>query len=119
MILSGDVANVVARVVALYDPDEIWVFGSYAKGNLAERSDLDLIVIKPTSLPRRLRGRDVVAVLAEAAFHIDLLFVTPEELATDLKEPYSLLSTVMPTAQRIYRREVGGAVGSREGTGHG
>jgi predicted nucleotidyltransferase len=105
VIEDGDVARIVDRVVALHDPDEIWVFGSYAKGNQSEHSDLDLVVVKPTALPRRLRGRDVVAVLAEAAFPIDLLFVTPEELDNDLKEPYSLLSTVMPTAKRVYRRE--------------
>jgi predicted nucleotidyltransferase len=105
VITAADLDRVAQRVIALYDPDEIWVFGSYAKGNQSQQSDLDLVVVKPTELPRRLRGRDVVAVLAEAAFHIDLLFLTPQEVAEELAEPYSLLSTVMPTARKVYQRD--------------
>jgi uncharacterized protein len=104
MIGEADLAHVVERIVALYDPDEIYVFGSYAKGTLRPDSDLDLVVVRPTPLPRHLRGRDVVAVLAEVAFGLDLLFMTPGELEEDLREPYSLMSTVMPTAKPVYAR---------------
>ena len=44
MITDSDVAWVIERIVALYDPDSIYVFGSYAKGAAHEESDLDLFI---------------------------------------------------------------------------
>jgi predicted nucleotidyltransferase len=103
VIAQADVDAVVERIAALYDPERIYVFGSYAKGNATDRSDLDLLVVKPTNLPRSLRGRDVVAVLSRMAFSMDVLFYTPEEVEAELTQPYSLISTVMPTAKLAYR----------------
>lgn len=105
MIGEADVRRAVDRIVALYDPDAVYVFGSYAKGELTAGSDLDLVVVKPTGLPRWRRGRDVLAALAGLAFELDLLFVTPAELAEELADPYSLLATVMPAARPLYQRD--------------
>lgn len=104
MISEADVGRVVQRIVAFHDPEAIYVFGSYAKGTLNESSDLDLVVVQPTHLPRWLRGLDVLGVLAEAPFPIDLLFVTPEELLQETADPWTLLGTVIPTAHVVYRR---------------
>ncbi len=104
MIDHRDLKNIMNRIVALYNPELIYLFGSYSKGNMTERSDLDFIVVKRTNLPRYLRGRDVVTVLAEFAVDIDLLFVTPEELEMECNQSYSLMGSVMPTALLLYRR---------------
>src|SRR4051812_44606753 len=105
MIAGKDIDAVVRRIVALYDPDWIYLFGSYAKGNATDTSDLDLVVVKPTSVPGPLRGRDVVALLSEMAFSLDVLFSTPAEIEAELTEPYSLYSTIMPTARLLYARQ--------------
>jgi predicted nucleotidyltransferase len=104
MIGARDLAHILERVVALYDPDTIYLFGSYAKGNMTERSDLDFIVVKPTDLPPPLRGRDVVAILAEVPVAIDLIFLTPEELELERREDHSLIGTVLPSAIALYSR---------------
>lgn len=105
MIAERDIADVVEQIVALYDPDQVYLFGSYAKGNAADHSDLDLLVVRPTELPRWLRGSDVVAVLARMAFRMDVLFMTPQEVQDELAQPYSLISTIMPTARVCYSRQ--------------
>lgn len=104
MIRDADVGRVVERILAFHDPDVIYAFGSYAKGKLHEDSDLDLVVVERSALPRALRGRDVQGVLAEMPFDIDLLFITPEELERDVHDPWTLLGTVMPNAPVIHRR---------------
>jgi uncharacterized protein len=104
VITEADVQRVVDRIVAFENPDAIYAFGSYAKGALRDGSDLDLLVVQRSHLPRRLRGRDVVGILAEIPFELDLLFVTPEELAEDASNPWTLLGTVVPTSIEIYRR---------------
>ena len=104
MITESDVEWVVERIVALYDPDWIYVFGSYAKNVANEKSDLDLLVVRPTELPRRHRGQDVIAILRKMPIDFDVLFVTPDELAEELEDPYSLLSTAMANARKLYER---------------
>jgi predicted nucleotidyltransferase len=104
MITEPDVAWVVERIVALYDPDQIYVFGSYAKGTAHEKSDLDLLVVRPSELPQRQRGQDVIAILRNMPIDFDVLFVTPDELAEEVENPYSLLSTVMANARTLYER---------------
>lgn len=103
MIDHRDLNNIVKRIVSLYNPELIYLFGSYAKETMTEQSDLDFIVVKRTSLPQYLRGRDVIAALAEFAVDFDLLFVTPEELEIECNEAHSLLGSVMPTALLLYR----------------
>jgi predicted nucleotidyltransferase len=104
VIVEADVQRVVDRIIAFHNPDAIYVFGSYAKGQVKKGSDLDMVVVLRTDLPRRMRGLDVMGVLAEMPFELDLLFVTPEELARDVADQWSLLGTVMPTATELYRR---------------
>ncbi|WP_433063369.1 nucleotidyltransferase domain-containing protein [Dactylosporangium sp. CS-033363] len=113
MIDDRDLAYVVGRVTALYDPDRIYLFGSYAKGTATDASDLDLIVVRADDLPRRLRGRDVVDGLSGLAIGIDLLFLTPAEVAAELADPYSICSTIMPTARTVYERPAAGGRGVR------
>lgn len=107
MIGQRDLERIVERIIALYDPDDIYLFGSYAKGNMTEQSDLDFIVVKPTDIPRPMRGRDVIAILNEVPVPIDLIFLTPEELELELHGKHSLINTVMPSALRLYSRTGG------------
>jgi predicted nucleotidyltransferase len=99
-----DVRRAVESIVALSDPDRVCAFGSYAKGTLHEGSDVDLLVIGPSHLPRVHRGRDVMAALAGIAARFDILFVTPRELAVELADPHSLISSVLPGARTLYER---------------
>lgn len=106
MISSQDLQRIAERIVALYDPDTIYLFGSYAKKSMTENSDLDFIIVKRSDLPRPMRGRDVVAILARVPVDIDVIFVTPEELDAERHEKYSFIGTVLPTAIVLYSKTV-------------
>jgi predicted nucleotidyltransferase len=104
MIAEADIKNVVMRIVALCDPDKVYLFGSHAKGNATDKSDLDLVVVAPTALPWPMRGANVRAALSSMSFSMDVLFATPSELEDELAEPYSLYSMILPTARLLYAR---------------
>ena len=44
---EDDLASVVNRIVAHYDPNRVYLFGSYAKGTMTRGSDIDLLVTGP------------------------------------------------------------------------
>jgi predicted nucleotidyltransferase len=104
VIAEADIERVVGRIVALCNPDKVYLFGSHAKGNATDKSDLDLLVVAPNELPRPMRGANVRAALSSMSFSTDVLFPTPAELEEELAEPYSLYSTILPTARLLYAR---------------
>jgi len=44
MIETAKISDIVARIVAKFNPDKIILFGSYASGTQNNDSDLDLLV---------------------------------------------------------------------------
>ncbi|MFQ5612593.1 MAG: nucleotidyltransferase domain-containing protein, partial [Anaerolineae bacterium] len=59
MLSQEDIDNIINTIVRHYRPDKIILFGSYAQGNPTEDSDLDLLVIKDSDLPRYKRAREI------------------------------------------------------------
>lgn len=74
----------LAKLVELlrrYDPDQIILFGSRARGQADAYSDYDVMVIKRTDRPFLERLRDMVPYLAEFDRPAEILVYTPEEFA--------------------------------------
>jgi len=57
MIEKDKISEIINKIARDYDPDKIILFGSSATGNVNENSDLDLLVIKETDIPRPQRTR--------------------------------------------------------------
>lgn len=72
----------IPRLVDLlrqYDPDEIILFGSRARGEDDDLSDYDIVVIKKTDRPFLDRMQDMVPFLVQFEKPADILVYTPEE----------------------------------------
>lgn len=76
---TPEINNVVRRIVDGFDPEKIILFGSYARGNATEQSDLDLLVVGHTDLPPRERFRAIRRLLADFPMAFDIYYKTPEE----------------------------------------
>ncbi|HSZ69479.1 MAG TPA: nucleotidyltransferase domain-containing protein [Solirubrobacteraceae bacterium] len=98
-----DLAWIVRRVRNLYDASAIYLFGSCATQTAHAKSDIDLLIVGPSGVPRERRGREVAAALAAFPRRFDLLFYTECELAEELADPYSFMTRVMLAAQPLYR----------------
>ncbi len=77
-----DVDPDLKRLVNLlkdYDPEQIILFGSRARGEADEYSDYDIIVIKRTDKPFMERLKDMIPYLIEFGRSAEILVYTPEE----------------------------------------
>ncbi len=63
-----------------YEPERIILFGSHARGEADEYSDLDIVVIKETE-ERFLDRLKTVYELVQPTFALDVVVYTPEEFA--------------------------------------
>ena len=49
MVLQSDIQVLVNEIVEGYQPEKIYLFGSYANGTATDDSDIDLFVVKNTT----------------------------------------------------------------------
>jgi uncharacterized protein len=69
------------RLVAEFQPEQIWLFGSYAWGEPTEDSDLDLYVIVPTSSENSLsRAQQAHRALGSLEMSKDVIIKTRAEV---------------------------------------
>ncbi len=78
--LPEQVQDVVDRIVEGYDMEKIIIFGSYARGDWTEDSDLDLLVIKETEARPFDRIGEVSGFCWPRSLGLDILVQTPSEL---------------------------------------
>jgi predicted nucleotidyltransferase len=73
--------EIVRRLVDKLQPGKIILFGSRARGNQRPDSDVDLLIIKPSSESPHRRLRPAYQALWGIRVPIDILWYTPEEVA--------------------------------------
>jgi len=80
-----EIKNIVNQLVRLYKPEKIILFGSLAKGEVGQGTDIDLFIIK-SDVPRlgvdRIRQLDA---LIKYSLATDFIVYKPEELKQRLK----------------------------------
>jgi predicted nucleotidyltransferase len=100
-----DIERVVASIAAL-GVERVILFGSWARGESDEFSDLDLVVIMRTEKRFLDRLKDVyLAVMPD--FAMDALVYTPEEYARMLDEGNPLIEMVEREGRVVYERPPG------------
>ena len=75
-------SEIVRRIRSVADPRKIVLFGSRARGNHRPDSDIDLLVIEDSPLPRHRRAIRLYAALADLPLDVDteVVVYTPAEV---------------------------------------
>ncbi|MBC5799675.1 MAG: nucleotidyltransferase domain-containing protein [Candidatus Eremiobacteraeota bacterium] len=90
----------IAVARAYPDVRAVYVFGSMGCDRIAPRSDLDLLVVRETSLRGPERGADLAGA-ADLGIEFDLIVVTPDEYRDRLPTT-SFGRTILETAKLAY-----------------
>ena len=94
----------VRIVVEHYAPDQILLFGSCARGDSTQGSDVDLLIVKDTDLPRAYRGLEVINHLKRYPIKYDLLFYTSGELENGKRTENSFLHSILKKGKILYQK---------------
>jgi predicted nucleotidyltransferase len=101
MIPEG-VQRLVARIVQAEKPERIILFGSHAAGTATADSDVDLLVIACSSLPRRERERRLARQLFGSGVPYDLVVLTPDEVERSLRINGPFVRGILNSGQVLY-----------------
>ncbi len=93
------------RLVAEFQPEEIYLFGSHAWGNPDTDSDVDLCVVLPDSTPRtREQAARADAVLADLSVAKDVVLQSRRTFEFYRQSPVSLQHQIYHRGRRLYER---------------
>lgn len=105
MITPEIIEEVKRRLVDVYQPETIYLFGSYAWGQPDDESDLDLLVVvrdsKEKSHKRSIVGRRA---LWDLDIPKDIMVFTQDEFNARITDPTSLLYKIKNNGKVIYAR---------------
>jgi predicted nucleotidyltransferase len=91
-----------------YQPERLYLFGSWARGEQDELSDLDVVVIKSTSSSFFDRLEEIARLLPADIGGLDILVYTPEEFETMQSEGNAFAEMIREEARLIYDRQAEG-----------
>jgi predicted nucleotidyltransferase len=80
------IAYIVEKIVREIDPQKIILFGSRARGEARDDSDLDLFVIQDSQTANRQVRRRIEHLLWGREFSVDLIVRTSEEVARNVAD---------------------------------
>jgi predicted nucleotidyltransferase len=95
------IQGVVEQIAALYRPQKIILFGSYAYGTPKPESDVDLLVIMDTQLSEL---KQAATIYRQIPYHfgIDLIVCTPQRLAQRLEWGDQFLKEIIQRGKTLY-----------------
>jgi len=96
--------EIVTRIVQSVNPQKIILFGSYAYGKPHEGSDLDILVVMDSNLPRYKRSVPIYRALAELLIPMDILVYTPQEIEAWKDVPQAFITTILKKGKVIYEK---------------
>ena len=96
-------AEVVRRLVKAFEPERIYLFGSYARGESGPDSDYDIMVVVPDHAPeKRRRSRLAYEVLWGMRVSADVLVWTREAFNARLHLKASFPATILREGKLIH-----------------
>ncbi len=102
MITQQQIDEIKRRIVENVKPEKIILFGSYAYGTPTKDSDIDILIIKESNLPRYMRGREIRKYLRGLKVAIDLLVYTKDEIQKWANIKTAFITTVMEKGKVLY-----------------
>jgi len=80
------IAFIRQAIIDAIHPQQIVLFGSYARGDAGADSDLDLLIVHNSPQPNRQIRRQIDRLFLHRRFGLDLLVRTPEEIRRNMAD---------------------------------
>ena len=104
MINENEIKQIAIRIGIAANAERVVLFGSHARGEANENSDVDLMIIANSDLPRFKRSRKLYTLVKPYPFSMDLLVYTPQEVEKAKRSPVTFVSMILKEGKTLYVR---------------
>ena len=104
MVDVREIMRVATILGTAINAERVILFGSYSRGEADVNSDVDLLIVAKSDLPRHKRSRELYKLFRPYPFGMDLIVYTPQEIEKGKKSPISFVSTVLREGKTLYVR---------------
>lgn len=94
--------EVIERIIDVFSPELIIVFGSVARHEAGDHSDLDILVVMDTTLKGAKRAAAIHSQTTDFMMPLDILVLTPSEFDANKDNRYSFASEIVRTGVIAY-----------------
>jgi predicted nucleotidyltransferase len=105
MIPDDVLQEMTRRIVKAVTPECVVLFGSRARGDSRADSDVDLLVVQKTDLPRSKRGMPLYSALRDYLIPVDIVVYTPAEVEEYGNLPHSFVQTALREGMVLYEKQ--------------
>ena len=102
---KNTIQSITQLIVERFNPEQVILFGSHARGEVGEHSDVDLLVVLRDDAGRSQRGNPIRRAIAERfVLPVDVIIRSPEALATQRNDLHSFIYKVLKEGEVLYER---------------
>jgi len=102
---QSEVATIVERIAEAVQPLQIWLFGSRARGDQHEHSDVDLMLVLDSAADRRACRGKAYGQLEGLKLSADIIVVTAEQVVQRGRVAGTLLNNALEEGKLVYEQE--------------
>jgi predicted nucleotidyltransferase len=106
MVSFEKIEDVAKKIGEQTKAQAVVLFGSHARSQAGMHSDVDLLVIAESDLPRHKRSRQLHLMFKPYPFPMDILVYTPREVETEREFEFSFIARVLREGKRLYGQTV-------------
>jgi predicted nucleotidyltransferase len=100
----SDIRMMAQEMADAVHPLRVILFGSHARGQAREDSDVDFLVVADDSRPRPKRSAALYSLLRDYPCSKDIVVYTPQEIEKYRRFPASLVSRALGEGVTLYER---------------
>ena len=101
---TAAIAHMVNRIVEQFDPEQIILFGSYARGSANPDSDVDLLVVMKDVISKRAKQVEMRCALHDIRIPKDIIVVTTSELERHRNTVGTIVRPALREGKSMYVR---------------
>ena len=104
MTSEAMISTMVDRIVGRFSPSRVVLFGSRARGEDNEWSDVDLLVVLPNGTDRHHAAVEIHRALGDLPVAKDIVVTTPEEVSRRGHIGGGVLCAALREGKAVYER---------------
>ncbi len=94
--------EIIRRIVACSNPEEIILFGSGARGEMGPASDIDLLVIKSGEFDAGSLTEEIYMSLIGIGQAVDIIVISSRDMERFRNSPYFIVYPALQQGHEVY-----------------